>query len=100
MDGMQRDSVTKARMEFCLQATSEDMLPEQLKAVQSELAAKERDIKKLTSLAEHAMEAVLLERARADCAQDQCSHMAQEASSLPSSNEGGESLSMYPPSAT
>ncbi|KAK9839950.1 hypothetical protein WJX74_001028 [Apatococcus lobatus] len=62
-------------------------LPEHLKSIQSELTAKEQEINKLTSLAEHAMEALLQERARADSAQTQCSQMANEMSAAEASRE-------------
>ena len=57
-------------------------LPDHLKLVQSELTAKEQEISKLTTLAEHAMEALLRERARANSAHTQCSQMANEVTGL------------------
>ena len=65
-----------------MQAALRLELPEHLKSVQLELTAKEQEIRKLTSLAEHAMQALLQERARADTAQTQCSQMANEVSCL------------------
>lgn len=65
-----------------MQAALRLELPEHLKSVQQELTAKEQEISKLTSLAEHAMQALLQERARANSAQTQCTQMADEVSCL------------------
>ncbi|KAK9866966.1 hypothetical protein WJX84_003788 [Apatococcus fuscideae] len=81
----------KSLPKLCISSADKEALaselPDHLRSIQSELAAKNNDICKLTSLAEHAMEALLQERARADAAQGHCSQLAQQVNAAEANHE-------------